>query len=280
MLEDFIVRKAQVIEVDDSQKDGKKLSRIKVKIYPELKDVKENNLPYATPYFNGYSGSTSEAEHNPPEKDSWVLVACHPKFRYFYYLGGNYIEGFNAYQHWDQEIKTKIQNNDIPDQTYPQPRMRVYPDGNCEFWNTETGSRGFIHNSGTYSLYDSDGNAYTYMPSGKSLKVYSDQASIEFKADGSLDIDCTSASDINITANNCNVNANKIYLGGDSSTVTEQLIKGTQTNIDMGIVIDLLKNHFHLCPQAPSGTLPCDPSTVLIASLNNPLSLSNDVYTK
>jgi len=279
MLEDFLIRKAQVIEIDDSSVDGKKLSRIKVKIFPELKDVSDDNLPYAKPYFNGYSGSKDEAEHNPPEIDSWVVVACHPKFKYFYYLNGSYVEGFNAYQHWDNTFKSKIKNSDIESQTYPQPHLRVYPDGSCEFWNTETGARGYIHNSGSYSLYDKDGNVFAYMPSGKSIKIYSDQASIEFQADGTLDVDCSSGSNINIIANNCKIDASKIYLGGDSAT--EKVIKGTQTDINMDIMVDLIKNHIHLVPQAPSGTLPSDPSVVLLTpAFSNPLVLSDDVYTK
>lgn len=205
------LRRALVIDNDDSAFDGKKLSRVKVKILPELKDVKTSNLPWVEPFENGKNGVSSDtASQNIPEVDSYIRVLILDQYwKQIRYLSGNYIEGLATYQKWEQDISSSI--TDIDSQTYPQPVFfEIYKDGSAVFRNTSSGETGCYHAKGTYSIFDKDGNIINYTKD-KDFKAYNDKGEISLSSTGEIKIDSTS-SNFTIQNNTCKIE-------GDSSKV-------------------------------------------------------------
>ena len=72
---------AKVIDIDDTDKKGK----IQIRILPELKDVANNDLPWAIP-FSSYN-SSSIFSNDPLEVGSIIRVLVDKYWKRFYYIG-------------------------------------------------------------------------------------------------------------------------------------------------------------------------------------------------
>lgn len=196
----MLLRRAVVIDNDDTQFDNNKLSRIKVRVLPEMKDVKNQDLPWIEPFMNSIGVSTDTREHRVPDIDSQVFVlVMDTSWQTIRYLSGFYINGFAAYTKWETDISSEI--SDISSQTYPQPNeFKIYKDGSAYFRNTDTGEFGYYNSNGTYTVFDTDGNYIVY-GKDKSIRTYNDKTIFEIKDTGEVSIDVDSKADITIDAN-------------------------------------------------------------------------------
>jgi hypothetical protein len=278
----MIFRRAIVIDNDDSAFDGNKLSRVKVRILPENKGINNDDLlRWVEPYTNSNGVSAETTEHNIPEIDSQVMVAIMDEYwQTIRYLKGFYINGYSAYQKWEDDISSSI--TDIDTQTYPQPNIfQHYADGSAFFRNTETGEMGHFNSNGSYMVFDKDGKIIIYSKS-QAVQIYNDNADISVSDSGEIAIDSSgSNSDISINAGSgtVNVEAQTINLGGASAI--DGLLKGTTYEPLWDVLFALLQTHVHDSPQAPSGTLVTAPPTGG-SGWQNPVTnnISTDVNTK
>jgi len=142
---------ALVVDIDDETKKR----RVKVRILPEHKDVKESDLPWASPYFTIHS--KKEFENDLPIKDSVVGVFVDKLFKRFYYTSNKFFYDMFDYSKVDSVLSkaSSISNKD-----YKNIKFRLYEDGGLEFHNKSDGSHGFIHKSGSYSVFDKDGKLF------------------------------------------------------------------------------------------------------------------------
>ncbi|MGD9678181.1 MAG: hypothetical protein AB7V16_07430 [Vulcanibacillus sp.] len=142
---------ALVVDINDETKKRK----VKVRLLPEHKDVKEVNLPWASP-FTG-ANDELEFENDLPEKDSVVYILVDKYFKRFYYIGNKYF--YNLFDY--AKVEDSLSNaSEVSNTDYKNIKFRLYPDGGLEFHNKIDGSHGFIHKSGNYSIFDSTGKVF------------------------------------------------------------------------------------------------------------------------
>ncbi len=140
---------AKIIDTEDSTK--KRL--VKIRILPEHIDVRDSDLPWAAPFTSVHSAD--EMENDLPQKDSIIYVLVDSLFKRFYYLQGKFF--YNLFDY--SKVESALSNaSSISDKNYNNIKFRLYEDGGLEFHNKKDGSHGFIHKSGSYSIFDKDGN--------------------------------------------------------------------------------------------------------------------------
>lgn len=162
--------------VDDN--DTLKLGRVKVKLIPEMNDLTEDMLPWASPMNYGLGMGDTTARHNPPVKDSRIFVACLDKYyKEFRYVADEFLEDNAKYTDFEN-IKNNI--SDTQFSVYPNPRFK-YINGNIIFYDTENNAMGIYHTGGSYAIMNQDGEIYVYSKS-KLLKCYNDKT--ELSMDG------------------------------------------------------------------------------------------------
>jgi len=138
---------AQVNNINDPDKKG----RIRVKIIPHLQEVADTDLPWAVPFSS--SLSSSQMENDLPLVNTMIRVLVDNKWKRFYYLPNAYFyELFNF-----DNVSDKLPN-DVSNKEYQYLSFKLYKDGGLEFHNNNSGDHGFIHKSGSYSIFDNDGN--------------------------------------------------------------------------------------------------------------------------
>jgi len=177
------LRKAIVIDNDDSNSPDKEhLSRIKVKILPELLGVDDDLLPWCRPFFQ-MGMSPNSITHNIPIIGSSIwMIFLDDYWKEGYYLTGRFVDGFFDFAKWE-DLESLIQNDDIQAATYPNPRFFLLPDNSVLFYNTETKSKGIINHNGTYSVINGDGDWYTYFVD-RTYTLYNEKGRIEIDPDG------------------------------------------------------------------------------------------------
>jgi len=219
------IREAQVISLDDPTKKG----LIKVRIFPEMIDFKESDLPWAAKYSIGTGISSSIGVHELPEVNSYIRVVIEdwPFLQRIRYITDDYVEGLYIYSK-----ASSLAITELGTQTYPQPFFKCYKDGTLQFHNTETGEHGVFFKGGGYFLSDANGNFFLNAKS-KGIKAYNDHGKIELKADG------------------------KIELNGS----TKQFVTWTELNIAINSLMTLLNTHVHQVVSVGSPTLPTTTST-------------------
>ncbi len=168
---DLLLKNAQVIDIDDSEKKG----RIKIRVLPELEGVEDVNLPFAIPFgIDNLSDSTSE--NDLPLIGSVIRVLVDKYWQRFYYLKGNrYFQELFDYN----KIDTKLNKVSEISNEYKDLKFRLYDDGGLEFHNKKTGSHGFVHKSGSYSIFDDKGNIILNGGSTNKVKIYNDLADMK-----------------------------------------------------------------------------------------------------
>jgi len=174
-------RVAKVVDNNDENETGK----IKIRVYPELIDVDEDFLPWASYYSNSINGTSEDSgEHTFPEIDSWVRVFIedYPVFQRVRIISNDYVEGLYIYK--KAEGLTEI--TELDEQTYPQPIFKFYKDETIQFHNTDTGESGTLYGDGSYQIKDKNGNFFSY--SIKEHKFYNDNGYIKLTNDGKIEL--------------------------------------------------------------------------------------------
>jgi hypothetical protein len=195
---------AEVVDNDDQNSDdGEKLGRIKVKLLPEMKDLKDSNLPWVRPFFQ-IGMSSSQFSYSSPEVGDRVWVFYIDEYlKNGYYLWGSFIDGFFDFSTISDELGNIAES---PDTTYPNLKFFYIPDGSILFWNTDTGDKGVYNSNGSYIFISADGQIYIYSKD-QEMKVYNDNLSFElnddgtYKIDGEGTIECKSGGQVDINGN-------------------------------------------------------------------------------
>lgn len=184
-------------EVTDNN-DEEKRAKLQIRILPEFKNMKESLLPWARPFMS--SGfSTTEHSMKLPEQGSKIWVLTNDKFTYFRYLCGSPIEGLFNYD----SIKSSLDTiTELSDSAYPNIDFELLNDGSIRFNNRISGDMGVLHNTGTYSIIDTNGYVTVSEVSGNKTTL---------SATGILIVDCNGHS-IEMTT------AGVQFKTGDSST--------------------------------------------------------------
>lgn len=148
-----MIRIAKVVNINDELEQG----RIKIRIFPEMESLKEEDLPWARPMMSVY-----EKKNCIPEVDKILYVEINDDWTSFYYLDSiKYIISEYNYE----EIKTILSEiEEISSFSYPNPDFRMNPNGFIEFFNKENSETGFIHPSGTYVVFKENGDYYIKNP--------------------------------------------------------------------------------------------------------------------
>jgi hypothetical protein len=128
----------KVINIQDVEQKG----RVQVRIYPELLDVPDSDLPWATPLIE-------QNIHHVPPLNSFVLVEVSEDWTLFKY---SLITPFARSTYPYEEIKGIIGGN----HTYPEPMAMKTEDGSVLFYDQKTGECGVVHSSGVKITVDKD----------------------------------------------------------------------------------------------------------------------------
>ncbi len=161
---------ATVTNNEDEDTKGK----VQVRILPEFKDIKESMLPWASPFYSTGFSTTSQSM-SIPEIGSKLYILADEKFRKFYYLQGAYVDGLFDWGAIDTALDAVTE---LSDKTYPSVDFTLLNDGSIRFNNRDTGDIGFLHNTGTYFIIDTDGYITVSEVSGNIVKLNSDGISI------------------------------------------------------------------------------------------------------
>ena len=147
-----------VIDNDDTNSDdGEKLSRVKVMLLPEMKDMASSYLPWLRPFFVKGMSADSFSHLSPEIGDKVWCIFLDNFFKDGYYFSGAFIDGFFDIDTVENTISDNITEEEI-NITYPNLKFKQFADGTIEFHNTDTGDRGVYHSSGAYFIINSDGN--------------------------------------------------------------------------------------------------------------------------
>lgn len=173
--EEYILTQGIVIDTNDLDRKGK----IKIQILPELSGVAINNLPWAIP-FTSLQGPSSQS-NILPEKESLVRLLVRKDWQRFYYLGNYFFESkfdFNT-------IVSKLSGTGVST-TYKDINFTLFEDGSLQFQNKANGESGYIHSSGSYSIFKSNGDIVNY--TNPTNKVTTEGGKVELTANTNLTI--------------------------------------------------------------------------------------------
>lgn len=222
-----IYREALVV---DNTSDTQFLGGVSVKIFPELAEISDSDLPIAYPLNSGTGTSSTSSVHRVPEKGSFIRVLIEDEhWQRIRYVTDDFVPGVSNYGD-SKSILAGIA--ELGDQAYPQPTYHRFADGTIVFHNTATGESGMFHSSGGYYLFDKDGNAVLSSIKKISLKATED---VEITTDKNLNIittkkfTITSEDALEFVAGS----GKTITIKNDSKNLKQLLldIKGVLTNI-------------------------------------------------
>lgn len=148
-----MIKIAKVVDIEDELEQG----RIKVRIYPEMEDISNEDLPWARPMISSY-----EKRSLIPEIDKILYVDVNEDWTSFYYLDSvKYIISEYSYE----EVKSILDNiSEVNTFSYPDPDFKMNPNGFIEFYNKSNKETGFIHPSGTYVVFKENGDFWIKNP--------------------------------------------------------------------------------------------------------------------
>ena len=148
MIGDLTLYCAKVIDIDDTDKQGK----IQINIESRFKDFKKNDYPWAIPLLSDVSESTMS--FNPPKVNSQVWVLVDKYWKRFYYLTNRYF--YNLFDF--SKVSGLLDKCDKINKDYKNIRFNYYEDGTLLFHNNNDGSSGIVTSQGTVIYIDKDGD--------------------------------------------------------------------------------------------------------------------------
>lgn len=165
----------------ENNTDPENRGRIQVRILPEMEGMTKSDLPWLRPFLQ--KAMTSEStSFDPLEEGStvWCLF-LDEYFHDGWYIAGVFVDGYFNYD----RVKSDLGNiSEIGAQNLPDAKFTRYKDGTIQFHNSNTGESGTLHKSGSYVVFDSDGNITAY--GSKAIKLYNSSASIELDQAGNI----------------------------------------------------------------------------------------------
>jgi hypothetical protein len=168
----------------ETESTAKHPGKIQLRILPQFKDVGVAHLPWVEPLISG-GMSTEEFSFTPPKKGATVwCVFLDDYWKSPYWLPGQFLNGFFDY---DGQVKPALDTvPELSDTAYPNVRFRRLATGTIEFYNAQNGEYGTVHTSGSYSIFDADGNVYNYTVG--EAHSYNDTGFVRLTADGSIEL--------------------------------------------------------------------------------------------
>jgi hypothetical protein len=229
---DLPIYRARVEALDAGEHPG----RIQLRVLPQFKNVDNTLLPWADPLV-GVGMSAEEFSFTPPQVGA--MVWCVFTDRYWknpYWLPGQFLSGFFDY---DGQIKPSLDSvTELGNTAYPNVRFRRLPTGTIEFYNADNGEYGTVHNSGSYIIFDVDGNSYTYTVG--EAHTYNDNGFVRLTEDGNIELN--GAVDFAVRFN-------------------ELLTAFNQLRTDLNNFIVTYNTHTHADPSSGSTGPPSSPGT-------------------
>ena len=148
-----MIKIAQVINIQDPLEQG----RIQVRVYPEFKEMKSSDLPWAFPNMTVYENRSCI-----PKVNSFLYIEVSEDWIKFTYLDSiDYI--LDNYRYGEvKEILDGIA--EIETVNYPNPDFKINPNGFIEFYNQANTETGYIHPSGTFVVFKENGDYYIKNP--------------------------------------------------------------------------------------------------------------------
>ena len=148
-----LLREAKVISVQDPDE----LGRVQLKVYPELSEHPDNDLPWCFPFSGGESGK----DFGLPEEGKTVTCIVWNRFwteiTFLPFVISPPKE--HLFKKWIDDWKSKIE--DLADDPEEKDlKVRQFSDGFSAFHDVKNSAHGVIHPSGTYAMVDKDGNIF------------------------------------------------------------------------------------------------------------------------
>lgn len=233
-LEGYKLRIGIVTNKNDTDEKGK----VQVRIMPDLEGVKENDLPWARPFFtSGMDKNNYSMEL--PEVGADVFCLIKEDYRSLYYLHGIFVDGFFDYE---GVVKSQLDNIDeLSDSAYPNINFKLVNDGTIFFHNPKNGDIGLIHNTGTYIIINNSGEGYFNL-NGTIFSIIDGTITLET---GTID-----------------VKGDTVKLGGE----TDSAVLFTQLNSAIQTFITSLNSHTHPDPVSGVSGPPSSPMSLDISS--------------
>jgi hypothetical protein len=196
---------AKVISIDDPDKEGK----IKIKISPAHKDLKDIDLPWAVPFTTMLFSSTSQ--NDLPEINSILWVLVQEDWQRFYFIGNRY---FYDYFSFNDILSQLNQATEITGKTYTDLKFRLYKDSGLDFHNNNTGEHGFIHKSGSYTVFDANGN----------MCVNTKTKDVKVKG---MNVEVEATTKVTVKGSNVEINATTATIKGGTFTMAGVVTPGS-----------------------------------------------------
>lgn len=254
----MILRVGKVIDnVDVDKKD-----QLKIRVYPELKDVLEDDLPWCYPYSQNNSGSSnSSISHVIPDIGSFVRVRVLDEYwqEISYEHIGYPIDGFFDYD----GIINELHIDEIESFEYPQPNFKKTMDGTIIFHDVKNGHIGLQHPSKTYAIIDKDGNVI--VKAIKNVIIKNEDNSFNFEM-------------------NMNDKSFKITGGSKAEIEVDEMIIGEGSDsvarfTPLEKILKKLLTHIHVAPSGPTQPA-CESNLTPLSSLQSDVpNIKSEIIT-
>jgi len=265
-----MIKLAKVVEIKDPLEKG----RIQVRVYPEFKELKKDDLPWAYPKMTVYNDVNFI-----PKIDSFLYLEISEDWVTFTYLDSvDYI--LNNYRY--KEIKEILDEIDeVSSFEYPDPDFKINPNGFIEFFNKTNKETGYVHSSGTYVVFKENGDYYIKNPD--LFEIHFSENKIEMKNLKSFTIDGSAETNLSLDIEN-----GKLELTG----ITDVIFKDS-TNVALGgatesavlyaplkTILDTLLTHTHPFSYS-AGPTPAVGTTEISPALTplDPTTIESDQVT-
>jgi len=205
LIGDLTLETAKVVDIDDTDKQGK----IQINIESRFKDFKKDDYPWAIPFISNVSESTMS--FNPPKVGSQLWVLRDTYWKRFYYISNRYF--YNLFDF--SKVSGLLDKCDKINKDYKNIRFNYYEDGTLLFHNNNDGSSGIVNSQGTVIYIDKDGDFVRNISKNEIIEVKGDRKET-IKGKNEVEIDG---------------NSETIIKGKETRNITSNLEYTTKANV-------------------------------------------------
>lgn len=210
-----LIREAKVVSV----KDPEELGRIQLKVYPELSQHPDKDLPWCFPSNAGLDG----LDFSMPEEEK--IISCivwnryWTEITYLPYAVSKPTE--HLFKKWMDDQKSKI--DDMADD--PEEKsflVQQLSDGFCVFHDKKNSAHGLLHPSGTYFLLDKDGTLF--IKGMKEIHIHDKDDKFKFDVDmtsGDTSLETKGKINVKLEGENTLENKGKLTVKSDDALSVE-----------------------------------------------------------